>query len=128
MNIEEFLAIMKLNADIYVEFENLSLDAKKYVANINIMTGTAQTYFEDGVLIGAGGIRYVGVGEGWMITPPQMRYDKKILLLKRARQCFERTRIDKNLWRIFAETRISETFLEHLGFVKSENTHVWTGL
>jgi hypothetical protein len=128
MTVDDFMRIMSANADIYPEYDNLSLEAKRYVANINIMTGTAMSYFEDGELIGVGGIRYVGIGEGWMLTLPNIREERKFLLFRQAKKDFEGTRKTKNLWRIFAETRISRIFLRHLGFTESENTHVWTGL
>lgn len=128
MTVEDFMQIMAANAAIYPEYDSLAYEAKEYVAKLNIMTGTAVAYLEDGELLGIGGIRYVGIGEGWFITKPEIREERKFLMFRTVKKDFEKTRKRKNLWRVFAESRISTNMLKHLGFKESEHSHVWTGL
>lgn len=125
MKISEFLQIMEMNADVYPEFAALPEEQKRLIANGNIVTGTAQTFREDGRIVGVGGIRYKGIGEAWCISPPALR-DQPLRLLRQVRKSFEQIRDDKELWRVFAESKLSETFLRHLGFVKNEGIHIWT--
>lgn len=125
MQIEDFLLVMELNADIYPEFDKLPDEQKRYLANVNIITGTAQSFFDNGRLVGVGGIRYVGLGEAWMITPPKIREKDGLVLVKEAQETFIKMRDDKNLWRVFAEDTISETFLKRLGFKEYTNGFVW---
>lgn len=126
MQIEDFLVIMELSANIYPEFDGLPDEQKRYLANLNIITGEAQSFFEDGRLVGVGGIRYVGLGEAWMITPPEIRENRSLSLLKETRRVFIKMRDDHNLWRIFAESKISKTFLKHLEFEAHPQGFVWT--
>lgn len=126
MKVEEFLLVMELNADVYPEFAKLPDEQKRYLANVNIITGKAQSFFEDGRLVGVGGIRYVGIGEAWMISPPEIRDNKGLSLLKETRRTFIAMRDEHNLWRVFAESKLSETFLKHLEFKKHPEGQVWT--
>ena len=126
MTPEDFLIIMKMNAHIYRDFDELSYEHKKYIANLNIITGEAQSFFEDGKLVGVGGIKYIGIGEGWLITPPEIREQNGLSLFKETHKFFIKTRDDKNLWRVFAETSISENFLKRLDFKPHPHGLVWT--
>ena len=118
MQIEEFLLVMGRNAAIYPEFAALPEQQKRLIAHVNICTGTAESFFdEEGRLFGVGGIRYLGLGEGWFITNPEYRTPA---LLRLVTENFTRIIHDKNLWRVFAETRISPNFLRHLNFEKNE--------
>lgn len=123
MTIEDFLQVMAQNAEVYPEFASLPDEQKRLMANGNIVTGTAQTFREDGEIIGVGGIRHIGIGEGWCISSPENRRPSVLRLVARN---FKRIRDEKQLWRIFASSKISENFLQHLGFVKNEDFHVWT--
>ena len=126
MKIEDFLAVMGANSDIYPEFAKLSDELKKYVANVNIITGEARSLYEDGRLIGVFGVRFVGIGEAWMITSPETRERRSLWLLKHSRREMIRMRDENQLWRIFAESRVSETFLKHLEFEPNPKGFVWT--
>lgn len=126
MKIEDFLLVMAQNADIYPEFDELSDPEKRCLANLNIIMGTAESFFEDGRFVGVGGIRYVGIGEAWMMTPPTIREERRVSLLKKTKEIFAKTRDEHNLWRIFGTSKISENFLRHLGFKKDESVHIWT--
>ena len=44
--------------------------------------------------------------------------ERKLNLFQFVADEFKRVRKEKNLWRIFAESKISERFLHHLGFEK----------
>lgn len=125
MTISDFLAIMDANKEVYPDFAILSDEHKKLIANVNICTGTAQSYLKEGKLWGVGGIHYRGVGEAWLITPPDIREQHKLWLLKNAKLEFEKQRDDLKLWRVFATSKISGTFLKHLGFKPEPSTQVW---
>lgn len=124
MEIEEFLEVMAQNAEFYPEFDALSHEQKVMLANVNICTGEAESFYdEDGSLLAVAGIRYVGLAEPWMITIPQKRTPA---LLRKARKGLLKFVTDKNIWRMFASTRLSENFLDHLGFRKDETIYTWT--
>jgi hypothetical protein len=126
MKPEDMLAVMEQNKGVYPEYDALSDERKMFFANVNIYSGTAETYIDDdGRVAGVGGIRYMGTGEGWFLTMPKYRTQPRRLFTFVAEQ-FERTRNEKNLWRIFAESKISEVFLKHLGFKKQDGMHIWT--
>ncbi len=125
MTIDDFITVMAQNAEIYPEFAALPEEQKRLTANGNIVTGMAETFREDGKIYGVGGIRYKGIGECWFMTPPEVRtHPKKLLRVVRA--TFDRIRADQELWRVFAESKISENFLAHCGFVKDDGVHIWT--
>ena len=125
MTIDDFITVMAQNAEIYPEFAALPEEQKRLTANGNIVTGMAETFREDGKIVGVGGIRHIGIAEAWFITPPAIR-SKPLKLLRQVRKSFEQIRTDEGLWRIFAESKISENFLKHLGFVKDDGIHIWT--
>ena len=122
MQISEFLEIMEANAEFYPGFAALPDEQKRLVANGNIATGTAEAISEDGEIIWVGGIRHIGIGEAWCISPPKNRTPSCLRLVKRH---LERIRDEQGLWRVFAESKISEKFLKHLGFKPEPGTHVW---
>lgn len=126
MKIEDFLLVMELNADVYPEFDKLPDEQKRYLANMNIITGAAESFFDNGKLVAVGGICYVGLGEAWLISLPEIRTKKSLSLFRETKNTFKRQRDDLNLWRIFATSKISETFLQHLGFEKQEKMLIWT--
>ncbi len=126
MKIEDFLMVMAANADIYPEFAALGDENQRYVANANIITGEARSLHEDGRLIAVFGVRFVGIGEAWMITSPEIRERRRLWLLKHSRKEMIRMRDENQLWRIFAESRVSETFLKHLEFEPNPKGFVWT--
>jgi len=125
MQVDEFIAVMMANKTVYPEFATASPETQFLMANINTRTGTAISYFEDGKLVGMGGIRYLGLGEAWMITPPEIREHRGLSLFKAAKFNFEKQRDELKLWRVFAETKISDNFLKHLDFVKLDRGFVW---
>ena len=104
----------------------LTEEQKRYLANVNIITGTAESFYENGRLVGVGGIRHIGVGEAWMITPPDVRGKRSLSLFRKTKETFTKTRDDLNLWRCFAESKISDNFLNHLGFEPNPKGLVWT--
>jgi len=124
MTVEEFLQVMKANPGIWPEYDKATDEQKRYVAHLNICTGVAETYIDDdGELFGVGGIRFVGLGEAWFLTLPTKR---KPFLLRTAGEAFNRIRDEKNLWRVFAESKVNENFLRHSGFKKQDGMHIWT--
>lgn len=118
MTKDDFLIVMEANADYYPEYDALPMAKKLRIAQLNIDTGTAESFYIEGELVAVGGIRYVGLGEAWMISFPTIRSDRKKTLFAETKQTLIQTQADQKLWRIFASSRISEHFLEHLGFEK----------
>ncbi len=119
------MGIMAQNKELFPEFDALSPAQKTFLANLNINSGVAEAYEKDGQIIGVGGIRYVGLGEAWCMATPMLRRDK-FQLFRLASNNFKKIVRDKNLWRVFANNTISENFIKHLGFAKSDNTLIWT--
>lgn len=125
MAIEDYLEIMELNAGVYPAWNTLDDDQKRYLGQINIESGAAKSFYEDGKLVAVGGVRFVGIGEAWMITPPQIRL-RPFELFREVKKAFIKIRDENNLWRVFATSQISENFLRHLGFKKNEKPYTWT--
>jgi hypothetical protein len=123
MTTEDFLLIMEANRGVYPEYDNLSEEQKRNLANYNIMLGVAESHTDKGMLWGIGGIRYIGIGEAWFLTIPRKR---EPVLLKNVSMRFREIRDSKSLWRVYASSKISENFLEHLGFKREEGNMVWT--
>ena len=126
MEVEDFLSVMSANKGLWPEFDSLTDEQKLFVAKVNILTGTAYSYFKDGEFWGVGGIRYIGVGEAWLIGSPQTRKQLTMEEFNFIKETFENERNEKNLWRVFAESRISQTFLKRLGFVEHPGYHIWS--
>ena len=124
MKVEEMLLIMEQNLDHYPDYAKMSDEQKKYLANLNVLTGTSESFFLNGRIVAVGGVRYTGLGEAWMITPPATR-ELSCALLRNTKLNLKRIIEEKNLWRVFATSQISENFLQHCGFVK-EPAHIWT--
>lgn len=135
MTIDEFLEIMADNANDFPEFMAMSQADKMSMANTNIVTGPAEAFRdENGRLVGVGGIRIIGVAEGWLITPRNIRChpdhairrQKFQEFLQITQDTFKRMRDDNGLWRVFATGTLSTKFLEQLGFEKIDKTLVWS--
>ncbi len=125
MTVEDMLLIMALNEDIYSDFAKLPEELKRYVVIHNIIHDAAKYFYDKGRLVGVGGIKYVGVGEAWMISYPEIRSEHGLALVKQAQETFIGMRDEKNLWQVFAESRISENFLKRLGFKQNPKGFVW---
>jgi len=127
MTIEEYINVMDQDPIHFPEWAGFDINTKQFLAKVNMVTGVAKTFTEDnGNFFGCAGIHYVGVGEAWCITPPDIRKDKKLTLLREAKNFFGTQRDKLNLWRIYAANRISQTYLNHLGFEKADNLSIWT--
>lgn len=126
MTIEDFLHVMDSNKDQYPQFAALTEEQRRFLAWLNCTAGVANTYIEDGIIVGVGGVRYIGVGEAWMLTPPTIRDDRKFSLLRHTKKSFKEICSKCNLWRVFATSEISESFLRHLGFKATEKPFVFT--
>jgi N-acetylglutamate synthase-like GNAT family acetyltransferase len=123
MKPEEFVFVMDQNKDAYPEWATLSEERKRFIAEGNLVYGVAETYLDpEGNIVGVSGVRYVGIGEAWLITLPDARRPS---LLRTVKKLFANVMKENNLWRVFAETRFSQGFLTHLGFKKYEGTYVW---
>jgi len=126
MTIEDFITVMLANKEQYPEFAILTRPQQEFLANLNIITGVSESCYEDGKLIGVSGMRYIGIGEIWGMCLPEIRNDKKFLMLKQAKKDFVKIRDELNLWRVFADSTLSDNFLKHLGFNKSSSNLIWT--
>jgi len=125
MTVEDFLSIMAANAGVQPEYDSLSDEAKRGCAIVNIQLGTAQSFYEDGKLIGAFGVRFICLGEAWGLSIPEIRKDRKHFLFKEVKKAFEAVVLEKNLLRVFAVPTLSENFLEHLRFDSAEKVMVY---
>ena len=134
MTIEEFIKIMDDNGDEFPEFASLTTAEKRAVANHRLITGPAEAIYEDERLVGVGGVSHRGGGEAWMITPRSVRshhdYHKRRAqfsnFLKVTHETMSRMADDTNMWRLFATGKLSVSFLEKLGFERSDNTLIWS--
>lgn len=134
MTTEEFLEVMADNASDFPEFERLTPEEKKNVANTNIITGPSMAFRNsEGRLDGVGGIR-LGVGEAWMMTPRSIQSHPDHLLRKQqfnelirdTKNVFLKMCDEHNLWRVFTIGKLSMTFPKLLGFEQSDKTLIWT--
>lgn len=135
MTTEEYLQVMADNESDFPEFAALSLEEKKKVANMNILTGPTRAFRNsEGRLDGIGGIRIAGVGEAWMITPRtiqshpdrNLRKEQFSDLIRDTRRVMKKMCDENDLWRVFAMGKLSMTFPEQLGFERANNALVWT--
>lgn len=126
MTVQDFLDVMRPNESFYPEYAALSGEDKRKIALLNPNTGIAESHYLDGKLVAVAGIRHVGIGEAWFITTPDIRENHKRFLLQQTRKNLIRMRDALNLWRLFATSKISENFLEHLDFIPEPTMHVWT--
>lgn len=134
MEISEFLKIMNDNATEFPEFARLSQVERENMANLNILTGPAEAFYDNSQLVGVGGIRIHGVAESWLITPRDIRCNPDHAIRKQkyqeflriTRETMKRMCDEYNLWRLFATGTLSTKFLEQLGFKKAEKNLVWT--
>lgn len=127
MTEEDFIAVTDANINLFPEWVNYSDDQKRYLAKVNIMTGTAESYYDNG-LIGIGGIRYLGLGEAWFVLMPELKNQdiRRAAAAVFIKERFEEQRDRLNLWRVFAEAKTGEDYLLKLGFEKQPNTMIWT--
>jgi hypothetical protein len=123
--IKDILEIMTANAELYPDFAQLPKKKQRELARMNIQNGTAQSYFWDGQLMACGGIRMVGLGEAWLACKPTVRNNHKKELLRQTRKELKSAQ-DQGLWCIWAAPRISENFLQHLGF-EQQKTYFYSG-
>jgi hypothetical protein len=135
MTIEEFLTIMADNASEFPEFAALPQEQKEAMAKTNIITGPAEAFRNaNGRLVGVGGMRIIGVAEGWLITPREirshpdhtLRREKFAEFLQITQGAMKKMCDENSLWRVFATGKLSTTFLEKLGFEKIDKTLVWS--
>ena len=125
MNIADFLLVMEANADLFPEWQLLSDSEKTKQALQRMHYGSAEAVFDGDQVVGVQGILQLGIGEAWLIARPDMR-DKKFSLMRHSIKAFERLRDVDAYMRVFANTKISETYLKHLGFESDTTTHIWT--
>ena len=126
MKTGDFVKVMRPNESIYPAYASLSEGTKYKIGLLNQTAGTADSFFDGDRLIGVGGIRLMGLAEAWMISIPEIRDAQPKLLFSKAKAVMDATIRANNLWRIFASSRISENFLEHLGFEHDGNFLVRT--
>ncbi len=135
METSEFLKIMAENASDFSEFAALSDTLKQKVAEVNILTGCAEAFYDGhGKLVGVGGIRYKGVGEAWMVTPREIqshpdhtrRQAQFLDLLTVTKDAMQRMADDNELWQLYATGTLSTKFLEQIGFKRQDKTLIWT--
>jgi N-acetylglutamate synthase-like GNAT family acetyltransferase len=113
--VEDILEMMERNKAHYPDFHCLSDERKRDLAQLNLDTGLAQSYFIDGKLVAAAGIRMIGVGEAWLAVDPEAKTEHKKTLMRETKNLLQQAK-EEGVWCLFAENKISENYLEHLGF------------
>ena len=134
MTTDEFLQVMADNATEFPDFTALSQQEKEDTAKTNIVTGPAEAFYDNGRLVGLGGFRIIGVAEGWLITPREIRchpdHQKRrpqfAEFLRIVQETMKRMCDENGLWRVFATGTLSTKFLEQLGFEKIDKTLIWS--
>jgi len=125
MSNEDFLRLMEMNKEFYPEYASLSPQDKLLVAQLNRDTGIAEAYYLDNKLVGVAGIRERGIGEAWFVTTPDVRENHRMFLLRAVKKNLPIYRDNLNLWKLFATSKISKNFLEHLEFDGSRRIFQW---
>ena len=126
MTIDDYMNILDANAEVYPEVAILSDEHRRIVAELNVNSGASQAAYIDGRLVAIGGIRYVGLGEAWMASVPEMTESHKKSIFRWSGKTLLRMKKQHHLWRIFAESRINGNFLKHLKFEPAD-MYVMTG-
>ena len=126
MKVEDFLTVMEMNPGLYPGYDVLPDEKKRLLGEANIVSGEAMTYYNKERLVGVGGMRLRGMGEAWLITPAEVRSEEGLPLFVETLGIFKEMRDRNNLWRVFAENVISETFLKRLEFEAHPKGFVWT--
>ncbi len=135
MTTDEFLKIMADNSSDFSEFAALSDTLKQKVAEVNIITGCAEAFYDDnGKLQGVGGIRYKGVGEAWMLTPRNIqshpdhtrRQSQFLDLLAVTKKNMLRMVAENEILQLYATGTLSTKFLEQVGFKRQDKVLIWT--
>jgi hypothetical protein len=91
-------------------------ESKRPQANLNQSAGPAYSFYEDKKLICCGGVRIYGVGEAWLLTTDENRRNHAKTIMRVSKEQLDKVIRENSLWRLWAETKVSENFLEHLGF------------
>ena len=93
-------------------------------ANYNHATGPGFTLLKDNRPIASAGIRIYGVGELWAILSDEAK-DKNILsFMKKFRKQLEDTKRAEKIAKLYAESTVSDIFIEHFGLTKRDNIFV----
>ena len=95
-------------------------ESKRDAANLNQTAGPAYSLFLDKKLVACGGMRIYGVAELFLITSDEYRKKHIKTILKASREQIDIMVRENHIWRLLAETKISDNFLKHLGFVESD--------
>jgi len=86
-------------------------------------SGPAITGILDDEILMCGGIRIAGIGECWSAYSEKAKQHFKKTLLEVTRDYMKKIVDENKLWRLVASNKdgVPESFLEHLGFVKTHN-------
>jgi len=90
---------------------------------VNKKTGPAITALLDNEILMCGGVRIVGIGEAWSAYSEKAKRLYRKTLFQQTRDYMKKIVDENKLWRLVASNKdgVPETFLEHLGFVKTHN-------
>ena len=86
-------------------------------AELNLASGPGFTIFDGKKILACGGVRIYGIGEAWFLMAPGNEGRIKSIM-RQTRETLEGIQRDRELYKIYAENIVSETFIKHLGFEK----------
>ena len=115
--VDDILEMMDRNKREFADFALLPDEQKRNLAQLNIDSGLAQSYFLDDKLVAVGGIRMIGLGEAWLAVDPDIKTTHKKTLMRESKTLLDDAK-SQGIWCLFAVNKISENFLRHLGFEK----------
>lgn len=92
-------------------------------AEVSKQSGPAITAVLNDEILMCGGIRIAGIGEAWSAYSDKAKQNYRKAMLAITRDYMKRVVDENKLWRLVASNKdgVPETFLEHLGFVKTHN-------
>ena len=92
-------------------------------AEVSKQSGPAITAVLNDEILMCGGIRIAGIGEAWSAYSDKAKQNYRKAMLAITRDYMKRIVDENKLWRLVASNKdgVPETFLEHLGFVKTHN-------
>jgi len=92
-------------------------------AEVSKQSGPAITAVLNDEILMCGGIRIAGIGEAWSAYSEKAKQNYQRVMLEKTRDYMKRIVDENKLWRLVASNKdgVPETFLEHLGFVKTHN-------
>jgi hypothetical protein len=94
------------------------------LAVLNQISGPAFTLVDGNEPIACAGYRIHGIAEAWCALSEEAKDKYLLMVIRRMKKEMDKIQRKEQLYKIYAESDISDNFLEHLGFVKQGNIFV----